>query len=285
MKISTLKEEHEERKLKRRVTAFAEAKELLEAHYLIAEKLDTSTITKIVDSMTAVEEALGPFLGKLQSLKTGLDAAEEELVNLISGKSGSDPKKTSVMLGKALAFYEHLSSFLRQDLPLLLRSRAMATAKATPDQPVGAKLTPIFQQALATEKTGGFLKRLFASTNIPYVSNEQLARELSLLSYTELDQLAKVGKTPAVMPQAQIDQAAAQASGAGPQSPGDAASPGTPTPGASGGSTGPVDPAKIKAVEDHLRSTIKGFMSGAPVAAINSATTQIVKQISDILKA
>lgn len=274
--LLSLKEAYKLRKETEEAKALQEAKELLESYYLVAEKLDTHTISRIVDSMNGVEEALGPVLDKLPSLKSGLDSAEAELVALISGKAGNNPKKTSAMMGKAMAFYQHLSSFLRQDLPVLLRSRILAGAKAQPDQPVGAKITPAFKQALDLEKTGGFIKRLFGTTNIPYVDNGSLAQELSSLSYTELINLTKVGATPAVLPQAQIDQAAQQALGQQP-----AATPSAPAPGASVASPQPhapaVDPAKQRAaiakvlepymgkkVPDDLIAAITKAATGAP---------------------
>lgn len=207
----SLREAYNIRKTSEQARALQEAKELLESYYLIAEKLDTSTISRIVDSMNGVEEALGPVLDKLPSLKAGLDAAEQELITLVSGKAGNNPKKTGKMMGKAMAFYQHLSSFLRHDLPVLLRSRMLAGARTNPDQAVGPKIAPAFLQAMELEKSGNFLKRLFSSTNIPYVNNAALAQELTSLSYTELLGLTKVGQSPAVMPQAQIDQAAQQA--------------------------------------------------------------------------
>ena len=240
--LLSLKEAYKLRKETEEAKALQEAKELLESYYLVAEKLDTHTISRIVDSMNGVEEALGPVLDKLPSLKSGLDSAEAELVALISGKAGNSPKKTSAMMGKAMAFYQHLSSFLRQDLPVLLRSRILAGAKAQPDQPVGAKITPAFKQALDLEKTGGFIKRLFGTTNIPYVDNGSLAQELSSLSYTELINLTKVGATPAVLPQAQIDQAAQQALGQ--QTPAPAVTPAV-TPGAASATT-PVTKDKVQ---------------------------------------
>jgi len=280
---SSLKEAHARRKQEEQARAFSEAKQLLEAHCLIAEKLDTGTISGIVNSMNAVETAIGEFLPKLKSLQAGLDAAEAELSNLISGKSGNDFKKTSVMFGKAMAFYQGLTEFLRQDLPVLLKSRVMAQAKAQADQPVGAKMAPAFQQALAIEQTGGFLKRLFSSNNIPYVDNAQLAQELCTLTWNDLSKLSKVGKTPAVIPQAQLDQAAAQASGQAAPAGAPGSGPGaSAAPGASGGG-GSVSPEKLKNVEDFLRSTISGLMQGSPAA--NQVAAQTAKKIADILKA
>jgi hypothetical protein len=209
----SLKEEYARKKAAEAATAFAEAKQLLESYCLVFERLDTGTIAQIVDSMVGVEEALSPFLDKLPSVRQGLDMAEAELTSLISGKSGADPKKLSPMLGKALGFYQHLSSFLRQDLPVLLRSRLVAQARNNPTQPVGQKLVPVFKQALAQEKTGGFLKRLFSSSNIPYIDNDALATELATLTYEELMKLSQVGKTPTVLPQREIEKMAAQAAG------------------------------------------------------------------------
>lgn len=278
----SLKEEY----VARQAEKFQEAKELLEGQFLVFEKLDTTTISRIVDSMNSVEEALSAFLPKLKSIKGGLDAAEAELNNLVSGKAGNNPKKTGAMLGKAMAFYQHLSSFLRQDLPVLLRSRMLAPAKTNPEQPVGPKMIPAFEQALAQEKTGGFLKRLFASSNIPYVDNKQLAQELATLSFSELEQLTKVGKTPAVIPQATLDQVASQVVGVTP--PGPPPVPGVaqggapaPTPGVPE-KTGPAGADKRKEVEDYLKSAIGGIMQGSPVSA--QVASQIAKKVSDILK-
>lgn len=213
MSEMSLKEEYAMKKVQEGARSFQETKQLLESYYLIFERLDTGTIAQIVDSMGAVEDVLAPFLPKLPSIKTGLDAAEAELSKLISSSSGADPRKLAPMLGKALGFYQHLSSFLRQDLPVLLRSRLVAQAKAQPNVQVGPKMVPVFKQALTQEKTGGFLKRLFSSSNIPYVNNDALAQELSTLTFDELTKLSQIGKTPAVLPQTSIDQMAAQAAG------------------------------------------------------------------------
>lgn len=280
---STLKEEYAKKKAADQSRAFQEAKELIEAGCLIAEKLDTNTISRIVDSMTAVEDALGEFLPKLPSLKAGLDAAEAELSNLISGKGGNDSKKTGAMLGKAMAFYQGLSEFLRQDLPVLLKSRVMAQAKNQGGVAVGAKMAPAFEQALATEKTGGFLKRLFSSSNIPYVNNKQLAQELCTLTWNDLSKLSKVGQTPAVLSQGQIDQAAAKATGqAAPSAPSASGALSASSGAASSASGGGAAPAKMKEVEDFLRSTISGLMQGSPAA--NQVATQTAKKVLDILK-
>jgi hypothetical protein len=209
----TLREKYEKKKLLEKQQDLDQVKMIIESSVLIAEKLDTSTISRIVDSMNGVEEALSSVLGKLPSLKSALDKAEEELVVLVSGKAGNNPKKTGKMLVKALSFYQNLTSFLRQDLPVLLKSRILAPAKASPDQPVGPKITPAFIQALKINwgsRSGGFFKKLFAGSDVPYLDNNLLAQELSNLSFNELEQLTKVGQTPQVLTQNQISQVAAQ---------------------------------------------------------------------------
>jgi hypothetical protein len=225
----SLREAYNQRKTEAQEQSFHEAKELLESQILIAEKLDTATISRIVDSMNSVEEALSSVIGKLPSLKAGLDKAEDELVTLVSGKAGNNPKKTGKMLVKALSFYQNLSSFLRQDLPVLLKSRIVASAKANPDQPVGPRIAPAFLQALKINwgnRTGGFFKKLLAGSDVPYINNNSFAQELSNLSFNELLELTKVGQTPAVATQAQINQVASQMAQQPVSSP--AASTGTP---------------------------------------------------------
>lgn len=204
----SLKNEFALRQASAKARELQEARELLESYVLIAEKLNTSTISRIVDAMNAVEDSLKPVLPKLRSLQKGLDDAERELTALISGAGGNDSRKTGRMMGKAMAFYQGLSEFLRDDLEWMLKSRMLAQAKANPEQPVGPKLIPAFKQALAVSKTGGFLKKMFSSTNIPYIDNGLLAQELATLSYNELLKLSQVGKTPAVISSQQLDQAA-----------------------------------------------------------------------------
>lgn len=235
MAEKTLKAEYNRRKTETKARELQEAKELLESSVLIVEKLNTATIGRIVDAMNGVEEAIGPVLVKLPSLQKALDAAEAELSALIAGKGGNDPRKTSVMLGKAMAFYQGLSEFLRDDLPVLLKSRMLAQAKAKPDAPVGPGMAGAFKQALAINKAGGFIKRLFSSTNVPYVNNDALSKELTTLSFNELQKLTMVGRMPVVLPQAQIDQAAQAAVTPTPGAPApQAATPAQPPTGGSG---------------------------------------------------
>lgn len=209
----TLREAYKARKMSEQEQDLHELRELLEEHVLIVEKLDTSTISRIVDAMNSVEEAIGSVIDKLPSLKQGLDKAEAELVALTSGSAGNNPAKTGKMLVKAMSFYQNLSSFLKHDLAVILKSRILANAKASPDQPIGTKATPVFLQALKLnwkDRSGGFLKKLFAGSDIPYIDNNSFSQELSNLTYNELLNLTRVGQTPPVVTQAQMDQAVAQ---------------------------------------------------------------------------
>jgi hypothetical protein len=264
-KSLTLKEEYAKKKAQEQATAYYEAKQLFESHYLIAEKLDTATISRIVDAMAGVEAALGEFIPPLNGIKAGLDAAEAELTNLVSGKAGNDPKKTSAMLGKAMGFFQGLSEFLRQDLPVLLKSRMMVNAKNNPDQPVGASMVPAFQQALAINKQGGFLKRLFSSSDIPYINNAQVAKELSQLTWKQLEKLTQVGKIDAVKTQAEIDQMAAQVAGGAPAVSGGAA-------------TAPAAPAGAPAVSPELQAKVAKALS--PWITDPEAVTAVLKALA-----
>ena len=248
----SLREAYNQRKAEEQERNLHEVKTLVESSVLIVEKLDTATISRIVDSMNGVEEALSSVIGKLPSLKAGLDKAEDELVGLVSGKAGNNPKKTGKMLVKALSFYQNLTAFLRQDLPVLLKSRILAPAKATPDQPVGPRIAPAFLQALKINwgnRQGGFFKKLFAGSDIPYIDNNSLAQELSNLSFKELEALTKVGQTPGVLTQAQVNQVAAQVVNPSPSSPGNPPQPIPAPAGAVSGAKGGLD---IQAVIDKL---------------------------------
>lgn len=293
----SLREAYNQRKAEEQERNLHEVKALLESQILIVEKLDTATISRIVDSMNGVEEALSSVIGKLPSLKAGLDKAEDELVALISGKAGNNPKKTGKMLVKALSFYQNLTAFLRQDLPVLLKSRVLAPAKAAPDQPVGPKIAPAFLQALKINwgnRSGGFFKKLFAGSDVPYIDNNSLAQELSNLSFGELEALTKVGQTPGVMTQGQINQAAASVVNppAGPTGTPPPPSTGNPPqpppaspPGASPGAGGVKSGVDIQAVIDKLGGPQKliDFMQRNGLDKADSAT--LTKALAAVIAA
>lgn len=209
----SLKEEYTQYQKDKKQKELREAIELFESISLIAEKLDVNTISRIVDAMAGIENAVGPVLYKLPSLKAGLDKAEADLAALSSNPNAINPNKTGKLLTKAMAFYQGISEFLRDELPVLMRSRLFIQARDSKDMPVGHKLQPIFQQALSTNKLTGWFRRtflgdLFRDNNITYINNEQLSAELADLTYTELESLTKVGKMPVVMSSQQIQQAA-----------------------------------------------------------------------------
>lgn len=210
--MSSLKEEYALHKAQRALIIYKETKEQLESEVLIVEKLDTATISSIVDAMNEVETALTPFFPKLKSVKAALDAAEAELMGLVSKSMvWNRDKKTSAMLGKALALYQGLSQFLANELTVLLKSRIFSKAKESPTAPVGPQMIPMFKRSLKQDVAAGILNKLFSSTNIPYINNDQLATELSTMTFAELKQLTEIGKMPTVLPQAEIQRIATDA--------------------------------------------------------------------------
>lgn len=196
----TLEEEYKERK---------KTQEFLGESYYILEKLDRDTISKIVDSMNSVEESLGKYLHKLRSLDSALNIAEQELTNLVSSKNGRNSKKTMEMLSKSIGLYQGLSEFLRFDLSILLKSRLMASARSNPEAQVGPKFEKIFRQALLVDKQGNWLTKLFSSSDIPYLNNDQFAKELCTLSFKELSELTNIGRVQPVISQNTANELAA----------------------------------------------------------------------------
>lgn len=237
----TLKEQYTLRKKEHEQKKLIEAVDLLEAHVLILEKLDTASIERVIDAMNAIEQGLAPFTAQVPAFKQALDAAEADLTNLVSGRAGQDPKKVNAILGKALSLYQGLAEFFRQDLPVLMKSKLFNAAKvatqtskpmsAVPGMNVAA-LEKAFENALAIRQTGGLLKRLFTGltggNNLPYVNNKTLAQQLMSLSFENLTKLSGLASMPALADQASVQQAAQAAVGP-------AASVPPPAPAAAGG--------------------------------------------------
>ena len=216
-----LREEYELRKEMAKRSAYADAVELLESRFIVLEKIDTATISKIVDAMSDAEDAVEPYLDKLPALRVGLDEAKQELTDLVTGKgwfgkrNATNVKKTSGMLIKAMAFYQNLSYFFSKDLPVLLKFTKKA--KAEPDEPVGIELVPMFQQALEVDKKRidlPLVRYIHRHGDIPYINNGEFAHQLSMLSYNELLDLSRrIIHVPQVATRGTIDQLATQATG------------------------------------------------------------------------
>jgi len=282
---TSLKEQYALRKKNNEQRKLSDATQLLESHYLILEKLDTASIEKITNAMAAIETALNPHLAKLPSLKQALDFAEKDLNNLVNGRAGNDPKKINALLGKALGLYKGLSEFFATDLPRLLKLPLFKPAQdpTMKGQPVsaavgagGTQLAGIFQKALAVTSTGGWLSKLFASGNLPYVDNAKLAQELTQLSYAELTDLTKLAAMPAFADQASVDKAAASVVGA--PAPGTAPAGGQP--GAAGGATAGGQAAPVAGGAHpnapEMRKALAAFVAPDKLDAALAALTKAV---------
>jgi hypothetical protein len=198
---------------------------LAENVILITERIDTKTVSRLVTSIQKFEDTFGQFRDRLPSIGSMLDSAENALSMVITGKLND--KKTANLLLQFSYLYSTMSEFFSRDLPVLLMTKMFAIAKQNPDTTMntlrvlstGGPGSPIhnanlihdaFVTALTPSKDERrLLKKLYRSTPLPEFDIERIAAELIRLSYSDLEELTKVGRIPMVaVPETPAEQPA-----------------------------------------------------------------------------
>lgn len=174
---------------------------------LINEKIDRSTVSRLIDNIQKFEETFGDYKDKLPTIANYLNSAETGLRLVITGQTTD--KKTSNMLEQLTYLYSMFSDFFTRDLPVLLRTNLFDPAKENPDtrlnqlriQTAGRFETDTVRDALAnalkpSKEERKLLGRIYRSTTLPKLNAEAIANEMLGLTYNDLEALTKVGKVP-----------------------------------------------------------------------------------------
>jgi hypothetical protein len=201
---------------------------LAENIVLINEKIDRKTVGRLIKSIQKFEDTFGPYKDKLPTIAQHLDAAEHGLQLVITGKSSS--RKTSNLLKQLSYLYSTFGDFFSRDLPVLLKTpllkKARENAPDTPLSDLGGKaaaaavveqegqaipapeapvhinikvIEDIFANALKPSKEeAALLGKIYRSTPLPRLNVRAIAKQMTSLSYDDLEELTNVGKIPRV---------------------------------------------------------------------------------------
>lgn len=175
---------------------------------LINEQINRRTVERLIKSISKFDEVFGPYKQKLPALASLLDAAEEGLERVVTGRAND--KKASDQLQRLNFLHSSFSRFFNKDLPVLLNSPLFAAAKENPMarldvlQPKGfvkhnpALIRDAFKHAL--EPSGEDLKliRKIYRKKVPLIDALALSNQMLQLSYNELEDLTKMGKVEMV---------------------------------------------------------------------------------------
>lgn len=169
---------------------------------LINEKIDRKTVNRLIDSIQKFEDTFGPFKEKLPAIAEHLNMAEKALNLVITGKVSN--RKTANLLEQLTYLYASFSNFFTRDLPILLKTRLFRLAKDNPE----ALLNSIegFDPQTAQEAIVNALKpsveekqllgKIYRGGTLPKMNAKEIARQMLNLTYTDLEELSKIGKVP-----------------------------------------------------------------------------------------
>lgn len=208
--MSSLRQEYNRSKSQKEKIVSEAALAWLSANVvLINEKIDRTTVSRLIDSIQKFEDTFGKFADRLPAVGQYLSAAETGLQQVITGKAND--RKASAMLKKLTILYFTFSDFFTRDLPVLLRTKLFDAAKEQPDVRLdmirnrnGTVHEPhVIRDALAnalkpTKEEKKLLSKIYRSSLLPKLNALEIASQLMTLTYSELEELTKVGKVPLV---------------------------------------------------------------------------------------
>jgi len=188
---------------------------------IINEQIDRKTVKRLIGQITKFDQAFGQFKTKIPTLSALIDAAEDGLQKVITGRAND--KKASDMLARLSFLYSTFSRFFKEDLPILLSSHMFVAPKENPEvrldvlQPKsGAKYDPgaikdAIRHALTPSKEDSkLIRKIYKKKNVPLIDANAIAGQMLQLSFNELEALGQMDKIPMIaMADAEPEEAAA----------------------------------------------------------------------------
>jgi len=175
---------------------------------LVNEQIDRSTVRRIISAITKFDETFGPFKSKISALASQIDAAEEALQKILTGKAND--KKASDMLKRLSYLYSTFSRFFNSDLPVLLSSHLFLAPKENPDVKLNvlhsdkaaynaSSIRDALKYALTPSKDEQkLINTIYSGRSMPLVDATLVANQLVGLSFNELKELTNIGKVPMI---------------------------------------------------------------------------------------
>jgi hypothetical protein len=178
---------------------------------VINEKINRTSINRLISSIDKFEETFGPYKGRVPSIASILDGAEENLQQVLTGKAGD--KRTSEMLEYLSYVYNVFSTFFSKDLPVILKTKIFKAASESPgtrldsltvSEDGGVNFSAdVAQKALAhavcpSPEEMKLIGKILKTKSMPKIDSKKIASELMSLSYEDLKDLTNMHKVPLV---------------------------------------------------------------------------------------
>ena len=212
--MSILRQEYQKNKEEREKVVTEAAVSWIDSNVIVInEKINRSSVNRLVSSIAKFEETFAPFKQRIPTISSIVDGCEENLQMVLTGKAGD--KKTSEVLEYLSFVYNLFSSFFSKDLPVVLKARMFREAQENPavrlDSLTGnfniEAVAKTFAHAIEpSPEEMKLIGRVLKSKSIPKVDSKQIASELMALSYNDLVELTTMSKVPLVTTPKSLDQ-------------------------------------------------------------------------------
>lgn len=212
--MSILRQEYQKNKEEKEKVVTEAAVSWIDSNVIVInEKINRSSVNRLVSSIAKFEETFAPFKQRIPTISSIVDGCEENLQMVLTGKAGD--KKTSEVLEYLSFVYNLFSSFFSKDLPVVLKARMFREAQENPavrlDSLTGNfnidAVAKTFAHAIEpSPEEMKLIGRVLKSKSIPKVDSKQIASELMALSYNDLVELTTMSKVPLVTTPKSLDQ-------------------------------------------------------------------------------
>ncbi len=212
--MSILRQEYQKNKEEKEKVVTEAAVSWIDSNVIVInEKINRSSVNRLVSSIAKFEETFAPFKQRIPTISSIVDGCEENLQMVLTGKAGD--KKTSEVLEYLSFVYNLFSSFFSKDLPVVLKARMFREAQENPavrlDSLTGNfnidAVAKTFAHAIEpSPEEMKLIGRVLKSKSIPKVDSKQIASELMALSYNDLVELTSMSKVPLVTTPKSLDQ-------------------------------------------------------------------------------
>lgn len=212
--MSNLRQEYQKKKEERNKVTTEAAISWIDSNVIVInEKINRSSVNRLVSSIAKFEETFAPFKQRVPTISSIVDGCEENLQMVLTGKAGD--KKTSEVLEYLSFVYNMFSSFFSKDLPVVLKARMFREAQENPSVRLDSltgnfdinSVAKTFAHAIEpSPEEMKLIGRVLKSKSIPKIDSKQIAAELMALSYNDLVELTTMSKVPLVTTPKSLDQ-------------------------------------------------------------------------------
>lgn len=169
---------------------------------ILSEKINRRDIERLISSIDKFQNTFSSYSGRLPALAQCLEDVEDGLQKIVIGKRSGD--RATEMLKYMTYMYNTFSTFFKQDIPVLSKTKIFKLANENADVPMkdlanAKEMMMAFKTALRPDANQiKLIKKIYRDSALPELPVDAIAQELISLSLNELKGLEGIEKVPMV---------------------------------------------------------------------------------------